>query len=40
MKSKVYKDAWKEFYNRVEAGEDAGEVRRDIYYQNAGMPRK
>lgn len=40
MESEEYKKGWREFYNRIEAGEDAGDVRRDIYYQNAGMPRK
>lgn len=36
----IHKAAWKQFYDRVSKGEDAGDVRRSIYYQNGGMPRK
>jgi hypothetical protein len=35
-----YKKAWREFYSRLEAGENPNEVRKEIYYKNDGMPRK
>ena len=40
MAAEDYKRAWRIFYSRIAKGEDAGEVRQDIYYTFGGMPRK
>ena len=32
MESENYKAAWKQFYDRVSKGEDAGAVRSSIYH--------
>lgn len=40
MEMEIYRSAWVQFYDRVSKGEDAGDVRIDIYHQNRGMPRK
>ena len=35
-----YRTIWTEFFQRVEAGEDAQELRIDIYGKHGGMPRR
>ena len=40
IEGEIHKAAWRQFYARVSKGEDAREVRRSIYYQNEGMPRR
>lgn len=35
-----HKKEWREFYSRMERGENPETVRREIYYRNNGMPRK
>lgn len=40
IEGEIHKAAWKQFYDRVSKGEDAGMVRGSIYHQNEGMPRK
>ena len=35
-----HKKAWREFYSRLEAGENPDTARKDVYYKNNGMPRK
>ena len=35
-----YRKAWREFYNRLGAGENGDELRKEIYYKYGGMPRK
>ena len=35
-----HRKEWREFYGRIEQGENPETVRREIYYRNNGMPRK